>query len=247
MIKASNPFSLSNASLLWIALSVGFTLFIFVLLPWIKRRKDRKLFQSVSSLKRGTPSERDLVLSLLKMGVPASTIFHDLYLPKGQRKYAQLDVVVPRAEGVIVIEVKDWSGWIYGNGRSSHWTQVLAYGNRKYRHYNPIQQNLNHISALKSRLKQFQEIPFFSIVVFYGDCELKEINYVPKGTYLVKPNRLKEVLQEIKENHEPAPYTDKREVLRFLAKAVENGDNMEIQQQHLANIKDLIGKHRIYD
>ena len=41
-----------------------------------------------------------------------------------------------------------------------------------------IKQNQNHIVQLRKKLKQFEKIPFFSVIIFFGDCELKEINYV---------------------------------------------------------------------
>ncbi|NEN25223.1 NERD domain-containing protein [Cryomorpha ignava] len=77
-----------------------------------------------------------------------------------------------------------WSGWISGDGHRTTWTKVLNYGKVKYRFYNPIKQNNSHIKALKNLHSQFKTVPFYSVIVFYGDCELKEINYVPKGTYI---------------------------------------------------------------
>ena len=85
------------------------------------------------------------------------------------------------------------------------------------------------------------------VIVFYGDCELKEINYIPKGTYLAKAKRVFEVLREIKENNEPARYKDKREVVRVLREAVEAGANTSNQERQIANIKDVVGKGRIFE
>lgn len=36
-------------------------------------------------------------------------------------------------------------------------------------------------------------------------------------------------------------------VVRVLKEAVQNGEKMEIQTQHIENIKDMLGKHRIFD
>ncbi|MCW3789486.1 nuclease-related domain-containing protein [Plebeiibacterium sediminum] len=209
--------------------------------------RDLRLIKRVTSLNRGTKTERNLVLKLLKKGIPAQTIFHDLYVVKSNNKYSQIDVVVATTEGIIVFEVKDYSGWIYGNGNYSHWTKVMSYGKKKYRFYNPIKQNINHIEALKRQLKQFENIPFYSIIVFYGDCELKEINYVPNGTFLVKPSRIFDVLKLIRESNTPAPYTNKRNVVEILKKAVENGTNIDLQHKHAEDIIDLVGKDRIFD
>jgi|TARA_B110000305_G_scaffold29083_1_gene27266 hypothetical protein len=43
-----------------------------------RRRKERELISTVTSLSRGTPSEKFLILQLLKSGIPSVTIFHDL-------------------------------------------------------------------------------------------------------------------------------------------------------------------------
>ena len=234
----------NNNVILWSAICI--ILFFFII--WLIRKiRDRKLLKTVTSLKRGTKSERDLVLRLLKDGIPSQAIFHDLVIVKNNGNFAQIDVVLATTEGIIVFEVKDYSGWIFGNGNYTHWTQVLAFGKRKYRFYNPIKQNKNHIIALKEQLRQFKNIPFFSIIVFYGDCELKEINYVPNGTFLVKYHRILEVLKQIKKNNEPAPYTNKHEIIRLLKQAVKHGKNMNNQEKHIENIKDMIGKDRIYN
>ncbi len=132
-------------------------------------------------------------------------------------------------------------------GNYSHWTKVLAYGKNKYRFYNPIKQNNSHIKTLRNQLRQFERIPFFSIIAFYGDCQLKEINFVPEGTYLVKPSRIIEVLELIKTNNDAAPYTNKQEVLNVLQQAINNGDNLINQEKHIENINDMLGKDRIFD
>ncbi len=209
---------------------------------WVK-----KLLETVTIRNRGTKTERDLVLKLLKHGIPANTIFHDLYLKKQDGGFSQLDLVVATRVGVIVFEVKDYSGWIFGTSHQHQWTQVLAFGKQKYRFYNPIMQNSRHVINLKKQLKQFETIPFYSIVVFYGNCVLKNISFVPEGTFLVKSNNILEVFNKIMSNNELAGYTDKHEVVRILKEAVKNGEDKEIQTQHIRNVRELIEKERIYE
>ena len=233
-----------DGTVLWVV--IGFVL-LRLAFKRVAKMRDRKLIESVTSLHRGTSSERDFILKLLKSGVPKQTIFHDLCIRKSDGKFSQIDVVVVTTQGVIVFEVKDYSGWIFGSGNNSHWTKVLAYGKAKYRFYNPIKQNAYHIKAIKSQLKQFDSIPFFSVILFFGDCELKEITYVPKRTYLVKEHRVLEVLEQIKNNNVPAPYTDKRAVVTALQQAVDLGANLKYQKTHISNINDMLGKHRIFD
>ncbi len=209
-----------------------------------KRRKE--LLESVTKLDRGTSSERNLALKFLRYGIPAQTIFHDLYLRKQNGTFSQIDLVVVTTAGIVVFEIKNYSGWIFGTGYQSQWTQVLAYGRKKYRFYNPIMQNNKHIADLRKKRKQFENIPFYSVVVFCGDCKLRDISFVPEGTFVVREERVLEAMRIIQAK-EPAPYTDKHEVLRVLREAVENGAHKETEKQHIENITDMLGKHRVFD
>ena len=228
-----------------ISIVIGFFIIYYIIKSY-QRKRDRELISSVTSLKRGTNSELLLILQLLKKGFPSVTIYHDLIIKKDNNGFSQIDLVLVTSEGIIVIEVKDYSGWIYGSGNNTNWTKVLSYGKKKYKFYNPIKQNNNHISELRKTLNQFENIPFFSVIVFFGDCELKEINYVPKGTYLVKSHRVFEVLNLIKNENEPTHYTNKREVVDKLKELVSLGENTDYQKQHIENIKDMVGKERIF-
>jgi len=122
----------------------------------------------------------------------------------------------------------------------------LAYGKQKCRFYNPILQNNKHINDLRRTRKQFEDIPFYSVIVFDGDCELRDISFVPEGTFVVKEDRVLEVLSII-QAYEPAPYTDKHEVISIMREAVENRENRETEQLHIDNVTNLLGKHRVFD
>lgn len=227
-------------------------LLIFIILIFISgyfifiKLQEVKLLETVTKTYRGTSSERELVLKLLKNKIPAQTIFHDLYIKKWNNKFSQIDLVVPTKVGILVIEVKDLSGWIYGRGNNKEWTQVLAYGNEKHRLYNPILQNNKHIDELKILLNH-ENVPFFSLIVFYGDCELKDINFVPKNTFLVKEKRFKEVFDKILNENPSANYNNKRIILEKLKNAVQNGEDFKNKEQHIENIEEMLGKNRIFD
>lgn len=222
----------------WLIIIAGF-LFIF------SKLRDRKLLKTATKTNRGTKSERDLVLKLLKYGIPAQTIFHDLYVKKYNGNFSQIDIVVATNVGIIVFEIKDYSGWIFGTGYKPQWTKVLAYGKQKYRFYNPIIQNKKHIDDLRKQLKE--NVPFYSIVVFYGDCELKDISFVPNDTFIVKSKRVLEVMRIVINKNEAAKYTDKNKVVRVLRESVKNGESKIIQNQHIENIKDMVGKDRVFE
>ena len=82
----------------------------------------------MTQLDRGTWSERDLILELLRAGFKPGALFHDLYIKKHNGQNTQIDLVLATNVGLIVFEVKDYTGWIFGNGGQNQWTQVLAYG-----------------------------------------------------------------------------------------------------------------------
>lgn len=227
-------------------MEIGIVIFFIIVFFIAFIKKDRKSFEISTEPKRGTRAERNLVSILKRSGIPEQTIFHDLYVKKHNGNFSQIDLVVATKVGIIVFEVKDYSGWIFGTGYQSQWTQILAYGQQKYRFYNPILQNNKHISDLRKKLTQFENIPFYSIIVFYGDCILKDVSFVPKGTFLVKPERVIEAMRIIISNNEPAQYTNKNEVVKVLQEAVKNGESPEVQWQHIENVRDMLGKDRIF-
>ena len=232
---------------------VGVIVFFVIVIVAISSRKaktrwnlDSVQLENVTKLDSGTSAERNLVLKLLRYGIPAQTIFHDLYVKKQNGYFSQIDLVVATTAGIVVFEVKDYSGWIFGTGYQSQWTQVLAYGKQKYRFYNPIMQNNKHIADLRKKSKQFESIPFYSVVVFDGDCELRDISFVPEGTFVVREERVLEVMRIIQAKV-PAPYTDKHEVIRVLREAVENGTHKGTEKQHIEKVTDMLGRHRVFD
>jgi len=231
----------------YIAIGIFAIIILFVCFSILRKIRDRKLLNTVTKSNRGTRSERNLVLKLLKNGIPAHTIFHDLYLEKHSGNFSQIDLAVITEVGIVVFEVKDYSGWIFGRGNQSQWTKMLARGRQKYSFYNPIMQNNNHIVALRKKLRQFGNIPFYSIVVFYGNCVLKDIDFVPHGTFLVKSNRVLDVMGIIMKSNESLKYTNEEEVVKVLKDAVNNGGDRRVQIQHIENVNDMLGRNRIFD
>ena len=232
---------------MWVIIGFFIIISFSVFLNIYLKIKDKNLLETVTKSYRGTKSEKRLVLRLLKYGIPAEDIFHDLYLEKSNNNYSQIDLVIITNVGIIVFEVKDYSGWLFGKGNQDKWTQVLAYGREKYRFYNPIKQNNGHITALKKQLEQFDNVPFYSVIVFYGDCEFKDISFIPQGTFLTYSERVLDVMNTIINKNVPVNYSNKLEVIRILKEAVNNGENKNVQKKHIENIKDMLGKERIYE
>ena len=182
-----------------------------IVVSYLYHRQNMKLLRSVSSPERGTRAERRLVVKMLRKGVHPKTIFHDLYLQKRNGEFSQVDIVVATPQGLLAIEVKDYSG----NEKQRYWTQVLNYGKEKYRFYNPIMQNAGHINALREQSEQFAHLPIFNVVLFAGNCTLKNVNYWADNTFVGYTSNISYVLKKVNEFCF-AQYTDKREVARVL-------------------------------
>lgn len=207
-------------------------LLLIGLILWIAyqiylKRKERKLIEPVTPITRGEKSERKVILSLLKEGINPKAIFHDLYIQKPNREYTQIDVAVATKAGIIVLEVKDYSGWIFGNEHQKYWTQILAFGKEKHRFYNPVMQNYGHIQAIRQCLPNNPDIPIFSVIVFFGNSEFKNVTCNADNTFIIYPHSIRQVVADIMLQPD-ANYGNKYEIMELFTTAVQNGDNSMI-------------------
>lgn len=227
-----------------LVVSLSVLLIVSISIAIYNQYRNHRLLASVTTEYRGTQSERKLILKLLKLGFEPIAIYHDLYVKKITGKYSQIDVVVLTKVGIIVFEVKDYKGWIFGKGYQRYWTQVLAYGREKYRFYNPVLQNQGHICALKSRLRGLANVPFYSISVFYGKCKLRNISYIPQGATVCYPSDVASIINNILTSNQSANYVDKWGVVSALQEAVANGGNPNVVQQHRENVNQISKRYK---
>lgn len=198
------------------------------------KRKERKLIEQVTPITRGEKSERKVILSLLKEGINPKAIFHDLYIQKPNREYTQIDVAVATKAGIIVLEVKDYSGWIFGNEHQKYWTQLLAFGKQKHRFYNPVMQNAGHIQAIRQCLPNNPDIPIFSVIVFFGNSEFKNVTCNADNTFMIYPHSIRQVVADILLQPD-ANYGNKYEIMELFTTAVQNGDNSMIVSSQISS------------
>lgn len=91
----------------------------------------------------------------------------------------QIDHILVSRYGIFVIETKDYSGWLFGDAKSSHWTQVLY--RQKFKFQNPLQQNYKHIRTVQSLLDFLPQDQIEGAVLFVGDAEFKSDR--PEGIF----------------------------------------------------------------
>lgn len=100
-------------------------------------------------------------------------------------------------------------------------------------------QNDGHIRAIKNSLPNYFNIPFYSLIVFYGNCKLKKISNIPSDVLVVKANKAIDTFNDILIKT-PILNLYTEEVLSLLKKGVENGNDLEIQNVHVKNIERIL-------
>ena len=78
--------------------------------------------------------------------------------------------------GLYVFEVKNYSGWIFGEEGQKQWTQILPASrglSKSIQFFNPILQNKVHLKWLREYIDE--DAPLYSYIVFSDRCELKKI------------------------------------------------------------------------
>lgn len=100
----------------------------------------------------------------------------NVYVPKGDGKTTEIDVLMICYNGIFVFESKNYSGWIFGDESKTMWYQILPVGrgvSNKESFYNPIKQNRKHVEHIKLLLDI--TVPVWSIVVFSDRCSFKNV------------------------------------------------------------------------
>lgn len=182
---------------------------------------------------KGIIGEKSISSILYLLDKSKYTVINNIVL-KRDTKTSQIDHVVISDFGIFVIETKNYKGWIVGNEKSEHWTQVLF--KRKQRFYNPINQNLGHIKVLKTYLSKYPSINYIPIVVFLSKSDIKV-----KTTHDIINSR--QLIQTIKKYNEiNIEKREKEDIYKIINEAnlVDTYDKTE----HIKSIKKLIQKRK---
>ncbi len=177
----------------------------------------------------GKAGERRVIKKLKKLDSTSFKILNDILI-KIDDKTLQIDHIVISCSGIFVIETKTYSGWIFGNENQEYWTSVNY--SRKYKFYNPIKQNNAHIKALKKLLSNIENISFFSVIVFAGSGELKEIS---ANTPVLYKNQL---VQFILDTSIAKNLTEQQMNLIFTTVNSNNINSKENLKKHISEVNE---------
>lgn len=100
--------------------------------------------------------------------MPDALVLHDVLIDGADGYTSQIDLVLIGNRGVYVVEMKMFDdAKIYGDAQKSKWN-YYKHG-KKYEIYSPLRQNKKHVDYLKAFLKDFGDVPCFSIITMVCD------------------------------------------------------------------------------
>lgn len=125
---------------------------------------------------KGKRGEKQVAAMLSLLPTERYSIINDLLIQSGGYS-TQIDHVVISVYGIFVIETKYYKGWIYGGANSEFWTQNI-YGH-KYRLRNPLWQNQGHVKNIARLIRDYGNVPIYSIVAFSRQAMIKVDHSLP--------------------------------------------------------------------
>jgi hypothetical protein len=142
---------------------------------------------------KGSSGERIIYRTLVDdFHVPENQILRNVYVPTGDGKTSEIDLLVVSKKGLLVFECKNYSGNIYGDAKRNKWIQYL--GKKKSYFYNPFMQNRSHAKHLKKYLEAYGELPIIPMVTTISAGKWKVKNYGPEDYLLGYNCHLKDIL-----------------------------------------------------
>lgn len=173
--------------------------------------------------------------------VTDALILHDVLIDGAQGLTSQIDMVMIDRKGIYVVEVKMYNeAKIYGDGKKKQW---YYYKNgSKYSIYSPLMQNRKHVLYLKDFLKEFGEIPFFSVVtIICEDFKITNINSDTDHPDTVVCSSLPAMKRAIDMLSKDKPDTLNSEQRQKIYNYIENNQykGKQVRNEHVAKIKEM--------
>ena len=189
---------------------IVFLVFLKVLYSYNRPRIKGKIGESVVSSKLSRLNRKEFF------------IYHDLNLYHNGYT-TQIDHLILSIYGIFVIETKNYKGWIFGNEKSTYWTQVIYETKNKF--YNPILQNWKHVNFLKRLSPELKSAKYFPIIVFTGSGELRNIESSVPVIYV---QQLKSLI--LSQNEVILSHTEIRSMKKLINKFLDS--KKAIKKQH---------------
>lgn len=204
---------------------------------WLMGEEPNPISQALNYQNKGQFGEylTEYILSKVKA---YKHVMQNLYLPIGNNRTTEIDLIMIHKKGIFVFESKNYSGWIFGSENQKNWTQCMP-NKEKFKFYNPIMQNRTHVNAL-SRITKLEKKYFYSMIIFSKRCELKKVPEKTEEYEIIKRDDLKNRLDEImwtKERDDIISVEKIDEIKSALDKYTDVSE--EIKRKHIEDIKNI--------
>ncbi len=186
---------------------------------------------------KGKYGERVVKSRLRKLG-DAYTVFHDVYIPNGERGLTQVDHIVTSVYGVFVIETKHYGGWIFGDEYKPYWTQVIY--KKKTKMHNPIRQNYGHVQALLTYIGQVDMQDVHSIIAFSPNSTFKFKKDFTSAHVIQFPDLLTTISPYKEHCISEATVKGINEKLAELL-AIDSNDRKRLKTEHMQSVRKAQG------
>lgn len=174
---------------------------------------------------------------LEKLG-DAYTVFHDVYIPNGERGLTQVDHIVTSVYGVFVIETKHYGGWIFGDEYKPYWTQVIY--KKKTKMYNPVRQNYGHVQALLAYIGKSEMQDVHSIVAFSPSSTLK-FNKDFKSAHVIQFPHLLATISQYREHRISGPEVRGINEKLTTLLVIDKNDRKRLKAEHMQSVRKAKG------
>ena len=221
---------------MWIVIVVAILFIAFVIL--------RK-----SSFASGKIGELSVFIRLRLHAGKEERVLTNLYIPKQDGDTSEIDLLFITKKGLIVVENKNYSGYIFGTGTDYQWTVTYRQSSRhggskvkKIRFYNPIRQNSSHVKYLKSFLNQ--DVKCFSLVTFGNAGSLMDVNVSGSDAFVCNHSGISGYLRSVRENNPDVLTAEQIATLYELLLPLKNVSD-EVKAKHVENIDSKFNQYEI--
>ena len=173
-------------------------------------------------------------------------VLTNIYIPKPSGDTAEIDVLYITKKGLLVVENKNYAGYIFGSEVNKSWTVTLYAGKswhgnivEKHQFYNPIRQNRSHIKYLKEYLNT--DIKTFSLITFSNRGDLKSIDVSSPNVFVCRHADFSNAIRQIwYENPDVLSDEQIKKIYNKLSPLTNT--TKEDQQKHIDDINSRFGK-----
>ena len=95
---------------------IAFAFFVIIILALITTGSHSSGDTSIENIWKdaaGEEGEREVSRTAVA-GLPSFEVVRNLYVPQGGGRVTEIDMVLIHNSGIYVLEIKNYSGWIYG-------------------------------------------------------------------------------------------------------------------------------------